>query len=190
MRIVGGKHRGRHLIAPQGRELRPTSDRVRESVFNILTQGGEILGRRDWVRDANVLDGFAGTGALGLEAVSRGASHATLFDNQETALRCSRENLAALGDDNVDIIFADCLHPRKTDKPCSLIFLDPPYGLGLTASALAALDEAHWIALDALVVIELDRAEAFEPIPGYSIIDERHYGKAKILFVQTKSVEN
>ena len=184
MRIVGGKHRGRPLLAPPGRELRPTSDRVRESVFNVLIQGGEALGGRNWVRGAHVLDGFAGTGAMGLEAVSRGAAHATLLDNQNAALRCSHENIETLQEDNnISAYFADCLKPRTANQPCSLIFLDPPYGLGLAVPALEALIGAGWVADKALAVLEVDRTEEIEPPSEFKILDERHYGKARIIFL-------
>ena len=184
MRIVGGKHRGRHLLTPSGRELRPTSDRVRESVFNILTQGGEALGARNWVQSAQILDGFAGTGAMGLEAVSRGAAHATLLDNQDTALSCCRDNVEMLReDDNVDVHFMDCLNPRKADQPCSLIFLDPPYGLDLSIPALEALAIAGWITPNALAVLEVDRTEQIELTPKFTLLDDRQYGKARVLFL-------
>jgi len=90
MRIVGGKYRGRKLLVPPGRNIRPTSDRVRESIFNILTQGREEIGKRNRVERADVLDGFAGTGAMGLEAISRGASKVTAIDNDEASLNCCR----------------------------------------------------------------------------------------------------
>lgn len=184
MRIVGGKHRGQILLAPSGRELRPTSDRVRESVFNILTQGGEALGARNWVQDAYVLDGFAGTGAMGLEAVSRGAAHATLLDNQNAALHCCRKNIETLQeDDNISAYYADCLKPRPANQPCSLIFLDPPYGLGLTVPALEALVSAGWVADKAIAILEVDRTDEIEPPPEFNILDDRHYGKARILFL-------
>ena len=184
MRIVGGKHRGRQLLTPSGRELRPTSDRVRESIFNILIQGGEALGRRNWVQNARILDGFAGTGAIGLEAVSRGASHATLLDNQDTALICCRHNVEKLHENNnVDVHFMDCLKPKKADHQCSLVFLDPPYGLDLTIPAIKALAIAGWIAPNALAVLEIGRTEKIELPPKFTLFDERHYGKAKVLFI-------
>ncbi|MGB0574632.1 MAG: 16S rRNA (guanine(966)-N(2))-methyltransferase RsmD [Alphaproteobacteria bacterium] len=184
MRIVGGKHRGRQLLAPPGRELRPTSDRVRESVFNILTQGGEALGGHNWVQGALVIDGFAGTGAMGLEAVSRGAAHATLLDNQNVALGCCRDNIESLNEEeNIDVYYADCLKLKTAPQPCSLIFLDPPYGLGLTVPALESLVSTGWVADKAIAVLEVDRTEEIQPPPAFSILDERQYGKAKILFL-------
>ena len=184
MRIVGGKHRARQLLAPSGRALRPTSDRVRESIFNILIQGGETLGRRNWVQGAHILDGFAGTGAIGLEALSRGATHATLFDNQDTALSCCQRNVEILHENNnVDVHFMDCLKPKKADHQCSLIFLDPPYGLDLTIPALEALSIAGWVAPNALAVLEVGRTEEIELPLDFSLLDERQYGKSKIFFL-------
>ena len=184
MRIVGGKHRGRQLLTPSGRELRPTSDRVRESIFNILIQGGEALGRRNWVKGAQILDGFAGTGAMGLEAISRGASHATLFDNQDTALSCCRDNVEILHENNnVDVHFMDCLKPKKANHQCSLVFLDPPYGLNLTIPALEALTIAGWTVPNTLAVLEVNRTKKIELPPSFTLLDERQYGRAKVLFL-------
>lgn len=184
MRIVGGKHRGRKLRAPLGQGIRPTSDRVRESIFNILTQRGDVLGEKNWVQNAFVLDGFAGTGAMALEAISRGALHATLFDKQQMAFRSCRENVEMLHEErNVDVYFADCLKPRVPDHPCSLIFLDPPYRLGLTVPALEALDREGWISSKAIVVLEIDKTEQIQIPSNFTIINERQYGKAKILFI-------
>ena len=184
MRVVGGKYRGRQLLVPPGRNIRPTSDRVRESIFNILTQGGEEIGKRNWVERADVLDGFAGTGAMGLEAISRGASKVTAIDNDEAALNCCRKNIEALREsNNVEIFSIDCLSPGPTEQPYSLIFLDPPYGLGLVALAIAALTDNGWIAPNAITVVEMARYEKINTPLNFRILDERVYGKAKILFL-------
>ena len=123
MRIISGKHRGHNLSVPPGNVLRPTSDRVRESIFNILTQGGKNLKEKDWVTNACVLDGFAGTGALGLEALSRGAVHLTLMDNDRSALLACYKNVVALNEQaNTEIINTNCLTPPRTNTPCTLVF--------------------------------------------------------------------
>lgn len=189
MRIVGGKHRGRRLQAPAGRALRPTADRVREAVFNVLSHSGGRIGGRigggDALDGAVVLDGFAGTGAYGLEAVSRGAGHATLIDNNRDALACCRANAASLDEQpNVTVLQGDCLNPVRPNGPCSLVFLDPPYRLGLAAPALEALAGAGWLAADTLCVIEFARREPFEPPAAATVLDERSYGAARIVFLR------
>jgi len=185
MRIVGGRHSGRPIEAPHGTALRPTADRVRESVFNILTQGGAKLGGRDQVLGARVLDGFAGTGALGLEAASRGAAHVRLMDSNRTALETCRHNIAALGEQaTVSVLSGSCLTPVRTAEPCSLILLDPPYNKGEAAPALLALAEAGWIADRAICVVELAAKEAFIPPDGAETLDERRYGAARVVFLR------
>ena len=147
MRIIAGKHRGRNLSTISGDFLRPTSDRVRESIFNILTQGGKSLKNKDWVTNAFVLDGFAGTGAFGLEALSRGANHLTLMDNNQNALDTCHKNVVALNErSNTEILNTDCLNPPRTNKPCTLVFLDPPYFSGFSNSVIDSLEKTGWIA--------------------------------------------
>ena len=185
MRIVGGRHRGRRLSALPGGALRPTADRVREAVFNVVAHGGRRIGGAFALADARVLDAFAGTGAMGIEAVSRGAAHATLMDNDSDALACCRANVAALGEHaNVTVLQGDCCNPVRPPEACSLIFLDPPYGAGLAAGALAALANAGWIATGALVVVELAATEKFDPPGGAEVLDERRYGAARVVFLR------
>lgn len=175
MRIVGGRNRGRTIAAPPGRDIRPTADRVRESVFNILEHGA--AGNPDGAR---VLDGFAGTGAMGLEALSRGAAFATFMD---TDISACRANIEALGEtESTDTFRADCLAPPRATAPCSLIFLDPPYNSGLAAPALEALAAAGWISDGAVCVIELASKETFDPPAGFTVTDDRRYGAARVVF--------
>jgi 16S rRNA (guanine966-N2)-methyltransferase len=190
VRIVAGRHRGRPLAAPEGRDLRPTADRVREAVFDALCHGNARIGEGDAVRDAIVLDAFAGTGGMGLEAASRGAAHVTLMELDNAALRLSRRNVASLGEqDRVTVLGGDCLNPvraapaQKTG-PCDLVFLDPPYRSGLAETALTALARAGWIAPGALCVVELAAKEPFTPPDGFTLLDERRYGAARVVFVQ------
>ena len=178
MRIVGGSHRGRAIAAPPGRELRPTADRVREAVFNILAHGGSGAP----FAGARVLDGFAGTGAMGLEALSRGALHATFIDTDTAPCRA---NVAALDQAaNATIVAGDCLAPPPAPQACELVFLDPPYRGGLAAAALAALADAGWIEAGALCTVELAAKEGFAPPPGFAVTDERRYGAARVVFVE------
>ncbi len=185
MRIVGGRHRGRPLRAPGGRDLRPTSDRAREAIFNILAHGME-----DFQLDgASVLDVFAGSGALGLEALSRGAAHATFIDNDAAAMRSVRGNAAALGERRaVTLLTLDAARlpppPRAARTPCALAFLDPPYGSGLAAPALGGLAVQGWIAAGAVCVVELEAREAFAPPHAFQAVDERTYGPARVVFLR------
>lgn len=185
MRIVGGKHRGRVLSAPPGRGLRPTADRVREAAFNILAHGGYGDGGTSPIADARVLDAFCGTGAMGLEALSRGARHASFLDNSPDALAACRANVAALREQaNADILSGDVFNPPRPPEPCALIFLDPPYGEGMASPALAALDRAGWIAGGALVIVELSAREMLQIPDGFETLDERRYGAARLVFLR------
>src|SRR5215468_8167293 len=152
MRIVGGRLGGRTLAAPKSQNIRPTSDRLRESLFNILAHryGEAITGAR-------VLDLFAGTGALGLEAISRGAAFALFVDDGAEARALIRANVEALGLGGVTRIFrrdATALGAAHPLEPFSLVFVDPPYGKGLAERALAAAHAGGWLTADALIVVE------------------------------------
>jgi 16S rRNA (guanine966-N2)-methyltransferase len=185
MRIVGGKHRGRRIEAPPGREVRPTSDRARESLFNILVHGTKFGTGRPAVDGAIVLDAFAGSGALGFEALSRGAAHAIFLDADFTALRVIKANAESLGEGaHATILKADATKPPRATQPATLIFLDPPYGQELAAPALVALAAAGWIAPDAIVSVELGPGDAFGPPEGFVAVDKRRYGKARIVLLR------
>jgi len=181
MRVIGGSWRGRRLEAPEGRTVRPTSDRAREAIFNILAHGAHTGGEGSPIPDARVLDAFAGSGALGIEALSRGAARAIFLDNDVAAVRAVERNIATLKAlDRAAVRRADCLTPPRAPAPCDLVFLDPPYGLGLAAPALAALSEASWIADGALCVVEQQHDEVLDVPNGFELLTERRYGKAKV----------
>ena len=190
MRIVGGKHRGRRLTAPEGLTLRPTADRTREAVFNILTQG-----KLEWRGGAGapgnplagllVLDAFAGTGALGLEALSRGAGQVTFMESQAASLAACRNNIDALGEAaQAEILACDVLRPPRAADPCALVLMDPPYNLDLAPPALSALERAGWLAPGALIAVELMAKEPFTPPEDFAPLDERKYGKARVVFLR------
>lgn len=182
LRIVGGVHRGRRLIAPPGEAVRPTSDRAREALFNILSHGRFAASGLPFAGRA-VLDAFAGTGALGLEALSRGASAAAFIENGREALSVLRRNIATLGEeDRAHIIAADAMRPPRAALVCALAFLDPPYRSGLAAPALSALAAAGWLAPDALAVVEVAAHEALAAPTGFAVVDERVYGAARLVF--------
>ncbi|HLG82762.1 MAG TPA: 16S rRNA (guanine(966)-N(2))-methyltransferase RsmD [Bradyrhizobium sp.] len=182
MRVVGGRLRGRNLASPQSREIRPTADRLRESVFNIL-----IHAFGDPVSGARVLDLFAGTGALGIEAVSRGAAFALFVDNGTEARALLRNNVEALGLGGVTKVFrrdATNLGPAHPVEPFSLAFLDPPYGKGLAEQALASLRDGGWLTKEALVVVEEAKAAGFVAPEGFAELERRAYDDTEFVFLR------
>jgi 16S rRNA (guanine966-N2)-methyltransferase len=186
MRIIGGRHRGRALFAPAGSEIRPTSDRAREAIFNILAHG-RFGGVEPPYLDAPVLDVFAGTGACGLEALSRGAASAVFIENSPAAITTLRRNIAHLGEaSRCRILDADATRPPRAPSPCNLVFLDPPYRQNLAAPALAALRTAGWIAPAALCVVEIAAKEDFAAPEGFEILDERRYGAARVALLRAQ----
>ncbi len=185
MRIVAGRHRGRPLLSPDDQRVRPTSDRARESLFNILEHGKFSVGGLSPLRGAIVLDAFCGTGALGLEALSRGADAATFMDNNTAALRLAQANAKALGETaRARFVDSDVCRPPRPNAPCNVAFLDPPYGEALAVPALAALAEAGWLAPGAIAIVEIALGDDIAPPPGFAPADERRYGKAKLTFLR------
>lgn len=184
MRITGGFLGGRTLSAPSGITTRPTTDRVREALFDIIAHHdwGEHIGNP--LKDRIVLDAFAGTGALGLECISRGASQCVFFEKDRNALKCLRDNITALNvADKCKTLPLDVLRPPKTESPCSLIFLDPPYRKKLIPKALEALNLARWIAPQALIVAETSMGEALEIPAPLKLIFARNYGDTTLHFL-------
>ncbi len=184
MRIVGGKYRGKSLAAPPAgdQKLRPTSDRLRETVFNILVHS-EYAG---CLSDTRVLDLFAGTGALGFEALSRGAKFALFVDDAPMARGLIRQNVEALGVGGSTRIFKrDAARPGDANSfgEYSLIFADPPYDLGLAETALANCREGGWIAEGAIIVVEDSATAGFASPPGFIEWDRRRQGKSEIIFL-------
>ena len=182
MRIVGGRLRGRKLAAPSSQAIRPTSDRLRESLFNILAHA-----YGDPVTGARVLDLFAGTGALGLEALSRGAAFALFVDDGAEARALIRENVETLGLGGVTRIFrrdATRLGPVHPLAPFSLAFLDPPYGKGLAEQALASAHDGGWFAPEALVVVEEAAQSAFKAPDGFQELERRRYDDTELVFLK------
>ena len=177
MRIIAGRWRGRTLRAPPGTGTRPTADRVRQALFDMLMHApwcGQAA-----IEQSVVLDVFAGTGALGLEALSRGAARATFIEHDARALACLRVNIAACRAGDVSVVLAaDALAPPR-GQPASLVFLDPPYGQNLVERGVAALTEAGWISPEALLVAEFGRDEP-APAVARRLLAERAHGAARI----------
>ncbi|MCA8900047.1 MAG: 16S rRNA (guanine(966)-N(2))-methyltransferase RsmD [Hyphomonas sp.] len=184
MRIIAGQHKGRAIAAPKGQGTRPTADRARESLFNVLAHA-------DWapsIEGARVIDLFAGSGALGLEAMSRGAAFCLFVETDHGARGAIRDNIEALG------LYGNTrLHRRSaTDlgekpagvgAPFTLAFLDPPYHKDLVLPALTGLVEGNWLAGDAVVVVETAADETILPA-GWALLDSRDYGAARVWFLK------
>jgi 16S rRNA (guanine966-N2)-methyltransferase len=186
MRIVGGRLGGRTLAAPRSHNVRPTSDRLRESIFNILEHRYD-----DPVGGARVLDLFAGTGALGLEAMSRGAVFTLFIDDGAEARALIRQNVEALGLGGVTRIFrrdATRLGAAHPNQPFGLVFLDPPYRKGLAEASLASLRDGGWLAPDALVVVEEAADAGFTAPKGYAEIERRRYDDTEFTLLRAEGV--
>ena len=182
MRIVGGRLRSRALVAPKSQAIRPTSDRLRETLFNIL-----LHAYGDPVAGARVLDLFAGTGALGLEALSRGADFVLFVDEGAEARALLRENIAALGLGGVTRIFrrdATKLGAAHPVEPFSLVFADPPYGKGLAERALGSALAGGWLAPGALIVVEEAAHSKFIAPPGFVELERRPYDTTELIFLR------
>ena len=180
MRVIGGRLRGRPIAGPHSSVIRPTADRLRESLFNIL-----VHAYGDPITGARVLDLFAGSGAFGIEALSRGAAFTLFVDYGAEARALIRENVAALGLGGVTRVFrrdATKLGPAHPVEPFSLAFLDPPYGQGLAVAALIAARDGGWLAPGALIVVEEAAKSAFAAPPGFSELERRAYDDTEFIF--------
>ena len=181
MRIISGRYRGRRLRAPSDARVRPTTDRIRESLFSIL--GG--------FDDEVVVDGYAGTGALGLEALSRGARAVWFIDVSRDSVRLVEANIETLGaQDETHVItgaFEKALE-RVTDD-IDVVFLDPPYGSAEPPVAMRAIAMSSRARAGALVILEQDRADAVPQDPAFEVIDERNYGSTRVTFYRKTGVE-
>ena len=178
MRIIAGTWRGRKLLAPEDQAIRPTSDRAREALFGILEHG------RPPLRGARFLDLFCGTGAVGLEAASRGAAEVWLVDDDRQALALATANHAGLGSPaNVRLVERDATRIGEARQRFDLVFLDPPYGSGLAGPALTGLLNG-WLTPGARIVLELAAKENLSLPEGYALEQERRYGAAQFVFLR------
>jgi 16S rRNA (guanine966-N2)-methyltransferase len=182
LRVVGGRLRSRPIAGPKSDAVRPTSDRLREALFNIL-----IHAYGDPVSGARVLDLFAGTGALGIEAISRGASYALFVDEGVEARALLRDNIESLGLGGLSRIFrrdASKLGPAHPLEPFTLVFLDPPYGKGLAEKALASAREGGWLKPQALIVVEEAADAGFVAPEGFAELERRKYDDTEFVFLR------
>ncbi len=183
VRIIAGKWRGKKLITPKGLNVRPTSDRGKGALYDLLIHG-KPAARGFKLRDAQVLDAFAGTGALGLEALSRGAAQVTFMENAKASQRAISANVSACQADSVvNLIETDVLAAPRATSPCGLIHLDPPYGKGLVSAALQRLETNGWIASGAICCAELGKDETLQIPEGFRQLEDRRYGAARIVIL-------
>ncbi|WP_439576585.1 16S rRNA (guanine(966)-N(2))-methyltransferase RsmD [Elioraea sp.] len=183
MRVIAGAWRGRRLVAPAGEGTRPTADRARQTVFDVLWHAP--WAGRQVIEGARVLDAFAGSGAMGIEALSRGAAEATFLEKDPAALAAIRSNLRACrAEARGRVVRADATAPPPAPAPSGLVFLDPPYGKGLVPAALVALSAAGWIGRDAVVVAEMGAQEDPARPAGFAIADDRVIGAARVLVLR------
>jgi len=178
MRIIGGKFRGRKLKTPGAKDIRPTTGRLRESIFSALDHRiGGFHGKR-------IADIFSGTGALGLEALSRGAARATWVEKHSPGLSILKENISLLEvEDQAKILRADARNLPKADKPFDVVFLDPPYGRGLAGPCMKSLLEKNWLDETSLIVLECDKNEALEIPEGLEIVKTLKQGFRRVHFI-------
>ena len=184
MRIVAGSKRGKILNTPTDSKTRPTSDRAREALFNILNA---ILLReeKNW-KDITFLDVFAGTGAVGLEALSRGAKEALFIENHPPALNCLKSN--AQDFENAHVMMCDATCPPFTPRSMGIIFMDAPYREELWEKALMALNNKGWINEDTLIIVEIEKKEENILPAGFELLDDRTYGRNRLLFCRKEAI--
>lgn len=182
MRIIGGTYRGKKLYSPDSNEVRPTSDRAREAVFNILNSRIHD----DWDSYA-MLDVFAGTGAMGLEALSRGVSSVTFIDLKPQIVKRNAA-LFQKEQSKIRIMTADASKLAASPQKYNLVFIDAPYKKGLSSATLKELSNKGWLAPHALCLVEIEKTESLEVPDGFEFIDERRYGLSKVIFLSYQTV--
>jgi 16S rRNA (guanine966-N2)-methyltransferase len=188
VRIVGGRLKGRNLISPKTKGLRPTADRVRESIFNILVHGTDGF----TLEDVAVIDVFCGTGALGLEAISRGARHGVFIDLDMCALEYVNKNAGSMGlGGEVLTLKLDAKNlgqpPEFVKSPAAVVFMDPPYNQGLADLALRGLKEKGWLESGAFCVVEIAVKEILNIPKNFNLLNERNYGATRVVFLRFDS---
>lgn len=179
MRVITGKYKGRKLTPPADTNIRPTSERTRESIFNLLMHG-QFGGEQ--IREQRVADICCGTGALGIEALSRGATHCVFIDQAKSGLELARSNVAALGaTSDATFLLSDANNLPKTNDPCALIMIDPPYDVNIVPRVAESLLANGWVKQGSILVVEVRFTTDIPELAGYTLLQERGYGKAKIL---------
>tara|TARA_R110002096_G_scaffold177713_6_gene354483 strand:+ start:617 stop:1171 length:555 start_codon:yes stop_codon:yes gene_type:complete len=182
-RIIAGKFRGRRLSIPKGRDIRPTTDRMRERLFSMLEHS-----RYPNMQEARVADLFAGTGALGLEALSRGAAHTTFVEKAPTSIRTLKDNIAVLDvADYTKILQISASALPKVAVPCDFIFMDPPYRQNLVEPTLKSILTGNWLEKNGTIICELATDDTLTLPSEFEIIDERSQGQQRVIFITFKN---
>ena len=191
MRVIAGKHKGRRIISKPSKTLRPTSSSTRETIFNLLKHGkfrninSFISDGKDPIEGRSVIDIFCGTGAMGFEALSRGASYLTLVDKDRKNLSMAKETATNFKEqEQMDFIISDSTYLPKAFKKHQLAFIDPPYGKNIGLPALESLRDNNWLDNGAVVVLEHEKSSIISPPDGFNQIDERNHGNTKITLYQ------
>lgn len=184
LRIIAGKHRGRKIFMKEGKDIRPTGSRAREGIFNILLHGRFSGVDNSPLVDKRVVDLFCGSGALGLEALSRGAAHVTFVDQSSESIALVKQNAEHFGETpNVKFVRSDSSSLPPAPQKFSLAFMDPPYKTELATKALESLHKNKWLEDDAVVVVEVSKTQEITPPEGYDVFDMRDYGNNRIYFL-------
>lgn len=185
LKIIAGKHRGRRIETKESAKIRPTGSMARGAIFNILMHGSFGPNGESPLIGKSVVDLFCGTGALGLEALSRGAAHVTFVDQSAESMSLARANAANMGEtSSVHFVRSDSTSLPRARAQCSLAFLDPPYNSGLAAKSLLSLGTQGWLEPGAIAVVETSVRETLPALAGFEVFDERKYGNSKITFLR------
>lgn len=188
LRIIAGKHRGRNIETKESKGIRPTGSKARGAIFNILAHGNFGPQDQSPLIGQDVLDLFCGTGALGLEALSRGAKHVTFVDQSGDSITLARQNVLRMGEEeNAHFLRNDSTSLPPARRKVALVFMDPPYNSGLAVKSLASLHAQSWLADDAVIVVELSSREKIAITAPYALFDEREYGNTKIVFLKYRA---
>jgi len=198
MRVTGGKYRGKLIESREEQNLRPTTSRIREAVFNILKHG-RFMAHEDFVPDDNpdrlegrrVVDIFCGTGALGIESLSYDASHVTFIDQSAATLTLARKNVMHIQEEKkATFIRSDSTMLPRAAWPCDLAFVDPPYGRNLAGAALKTLADGGWLKRGAVIVLEQGKRDELVEIKGYNLLDDRLYDRTRLVIYQYVGSDN
>lgn len=185
-RIIAGRFRGRRLSVPKGRDVRPTTDRMRERLFSILSHH-----RYPDMEGARVADLFAGTGALGLEALSRGAKHVCFVEMARPSLQAIRENIRSLGAEvETQVLPTSATKLPSTEAPFDFILMDPPYRKELVFPALNSLQSNEWLKADSIIICELASDESAEFPDGFDMLDDRKQGQQRIVILSPANLSD
>lgn len=185
LKIIAGKHRGRNIEIKEGKGIRPTGGRARGAIFNILLHGVQGPRGESVLLDQSVLDIFCGTGALGLEALSRGAAHVTFIDQSQESITLARQNALRMGEETTtQFLRSDSTSLPPARKKVALAFMDPPYDSGLADKALISMDRQGWLLPEAVVVVEISNREQLVVPSSYTLFDDREYGNTRIVFLR------